>query len=111
MTGTGRSDAAEYRSRSSDPPCEATGRFDQTVVGKSIHVWSTGPPPGLEVRGSSCVAILVLPVEAAVLDGFGEVVGGYVGGVVDVGDGSSQAEDLIVGTSGEAHFAHGLPEQ
>jgi hypothetical protein len=49
----------------------------------------------------------VIAVEAAVLDGFGEVLGGDVGGMIEVGDGAGDFEDAVVGAGGEAHAADG----
>ena len=49
----------------------------------------------------------VIAVEAAVLDGFGEVLGGDGGGFIEVGDGAGNFEDAVVGAGGEAHASDG----
>jgi hypothetical protein len=49
----------------------------------------------------------VITVEAAVLDGFGEVLGSDGGGLIEVGDGAGDFEDAVVGAGGEAHAADG----
>src|ERR1035437_3796938 len=49
----------------------------------------------------------VVAVEAAVLNGFGEVLGGHGGGVIEVGHGARDFEDAVVGAGGEAHAADG----
>src|ERR1017187_9097692 len=49
----------------------------------------------------------VIAVEAAVLDGFGEVLGGDGGGFIEVGDGAGNFEDAVVGPGGEAHASDG----
>ena len=45
---------------------------------------------------------LEISVEEAVVDGFGEVVGLDVVGIVEVGEGSGDFEDFVVGTAAEA---------
>src|ERR1035438_7382189 len=49
----------------------------------------------------------VITVEAAVLDSFGEVLGGDGGGFVEIGDGAGDFEDAVMGAGGEAHTADG----
>ena len=49
----------------------------------------------------------VIAVEAAVLNGFGEVLGGDGGGLIEIGDGSGDFEHAVVGAGGEAHAADG----
>ena len=49
----------------------------------------------------------VIAVEAAVLDGFGKVLGGDGGGFIEVGDGAGNFEDAVVGAGGEAHASDG----
>src|ERR1035441_5134613 len=49
----------------------------------------------------------VIAVEAAVLDGFGEVFGGDGGGFIEIGDGAGDFEDAVMGAGGEAHAADG----
>ena len=49
----------------------------------------------------------VIAIQRAVLDGFGEVLGGDGGGLVEVGDGAGDFEDAVVGAGGEAHAADG----
>jgi hypothetical protein len=41
------------------------------------------------------------------LDGFGDVFGGDVGGLGEVGDGAGDFEDAVMGAGGEAHAADG----
>jgi hypothetical protein len=50
---------------------------------------------------------LLHAVNGAVLDGFGDVLGLEVGGVVEVGDGAGDFEDAIGGAGGESEFADG----
>ena len=45
-------------------------------------------------------------VEAAEVDGFGEVFGGDGGASGEVGDGASHLEDTVVGTGGESQPVH-----
>ena len=49
----------------------------------------------------------IAPVEAAVLDGFGDVFGGNSSGAGEVGDGAGDLEDAVVGAGAEAQAADG----
>lgn len=53
-----------------------------------------------------CRSAPVTAVEAAVLDGLGEVFGEDAGGVIEIGDGAGDFEETIVGAGAEAHFLH-----
>ena len=52
--------------------------------------------------------VLQFPIQSAVLHRLGDVVGLDVFIAFDVGDGSGDAEDLVVRAGGEAHLGHGL---
>ena len=50
-------------------------------------------------------------VEAAVLDGFGDVFGFEVGGVFEVGDGAGDFQNAVVGAGAQALLGHCTFEQ
>ena len=75
---------------------EAVGRWGAMVTESGAR-----PASGPAKRGRGGGG-LELAVEQAVLDGFGEVVFGDFFGAFEVGDGSGDAADLVVGAGAEA---------
>ena len=74
------------------------------------------PPAGLRLQaeGTALPALAgrltlrpIIAIQTAILDGFGEVLGGDGGGMIEVGDGAGDLEDAVVGAGGEAHAADG----
>ena len=69
----------------------------RTIHQSTVEAPTGGTRPRLPLPRPVRREVLQLPVQAAVLDGFGEVVGLDGVGAFDVGDGAGDTEDLVVG--------------